>query len=98
MSLVEVLLKKKANPLVRSKKGDSALDVAKTNVYDVIKEASLRAKEELRGKAKEGEKGTEAGASDSKNGTRKEADAKLDQHKKKPKKQKVVHLSHLEDE
>ena len=90
--------------MLRSKKGDSALDVAKTNVYDVIKEASVKAKEELRGKAKEGEKRAEAGntateKNQNQDKTRKEADAKLDQHKqKKHKKHKGVHLSHLVDE
>mmetsp|Transcript_9555 Transcript_9555/g.17930 ORF Transcript_9555/g.17930 Transcript_9555/m.17930 type:complete len:218 (+) Transcript_9555:60-713(+) len=94
LSLVELLLKKRADPLVRSKKGDCALDVAQTSVYDVIKEASNKAKEEKR-------KGNNVSAEgDAQEDTkRKEIEVeKNSSEQKKPKRPKMVHLSHLEED
>ena len=94
LPLVEVLLKKKADPLIRSKKGESALDVAKnTSVYDLVKEASEKAKEDIR-KGGATEKTLE---SDTKK-IRKEIHSKNDAHHSKTKKQKVIALSHLDED
>lgn len=91
---MELLLKKRADPLVRSKKGDCALDVAQTSVYDVIKEASNKAKEEKR-------KGNNVSSEgDAQEDTkRKEIEVeKSSSEQQKPKRPKMVHLSHLEED
>ena len=92
LDLVELLLEKKADPLLRSKKGVSAMDLAKTEVYDAIKKACTKAKEGAREAAKKrdhGPGGEKAGGGGGVNG------GGADQ--KKPKRAKRVHLSHFDD-
>lgn len=84
VDLVKFLLEKKANPLIKSNKGDRALDMAKTEVYDMIKEAMSKTKETVSAKK------AEPAAKDR---IKPESKAGPD-----TKKQKRVQLSHLDED